>query len=117
MAESKTIKARYVGDPNNQDDVPDFLDAFGTTFESGKFADVDEAHADKLRGNSHFEVQGEKNTAEKPAETQESTTEFTSRVNQIQDRDNVEQMLKAEKRPGAKAALERRLEDMPKAKK
>ena len=115
MAESKTIKARFIGDPNNPDEqVPDVFDAFGTTFESGKYAEVDAAYADKLRGNSHFEVQGEKNTTEAPVETQESTAEFASRVNQIQDRDNVEQMLKAEKRPAAKAVLEARLEQLPK---
>ncbi len=115
MAEAKTIKARYVGDPRNPGEaVPDLMDAYGTTFEAGKFADVDAAHADKVAGNDHFEVQGAKK-ADPNAETAESTAEFAARVNAISDRDGIEAMLKDEKRPAAKAVLERRLEALPAA--
>ena len=109
----KTIKARYVGDPRNPNEpVPDLLDAFGTTFEAGKFTEVSAEHADKLRGNDHFEVQGEKKPAA-PEETAESTADFASRIDAIEDREGLEAMLKDEKRPAAKAALERRLAALP----
>jgi hypothetical protein len=115
MAESKTIKARFVGDPRNPGEpIPDVFDAFGTTFEKGKFAEVDAQHADKLRGNDHFEVQGEKK-AEAPAETAETTAEFASRVNEITDREGLEAMLKTTKGPAAKSVIERRLEALPQA--
>ncbi len=113
MAEAKTIKARFVGDPREADpQVPDLMDAYGTTFERGKFADVPAEHADKVMGNDHFEVQGAKK-ADPLAETAESTAEFAARVNAITDRDGLDAMLKDEKRPAAKAVLERRLEALP----
>lgn len=113
MAEAKTIKARFVGDPRNPNDpVPDLLDAYGTTFEAGKYAEVDAEHADKIRGNDHFEIQGEKKPAERE-ETAESTAEFSARVNAITDREGLEAMLKDEKRLAAKAVLERRLAALP----
>jgi len=112
MAEAKTLKARYIGDGENT--VPDLLDAFGTTFEAGKFAEVSAEHAAKLAGNSHFEVQGAKK-ADPLAETAESTAEFAARVNAITDRDGLEAMAKAEKRPAASNVIERRLEALPPA--
>lgn len=112
MAESKPIKARYVGDPRNPGEtIPDLYDAFGTTFEAGKFTEVAGEHADKVRGNDHFEVQGEKKVERE--ETAESTAEFTARVEAITDREGLEEMAKAEKRPAAKAVLERRLAALP----
>ncbi len=113
MAEAKTIKARYVGDPRNPGEaVPDLMDAYGTTFEAGKFAEVSAEHADKVMGNDHFEVQGAKK-ADPEAETAESTAEFNARIVQITDRDGLEAMLKNEKRPAAKLSLERRLSALP----
>jgi hypothetical protein len=115
MAEAKTIRARYVGDPRTPNEpVPDLYDAFDTTFEAGKFSEVDAAHADKLRGNDHFEVQGEKKPAARE-ETGESSTEFAARIEQITDREGLEAMLKDEKRPVAKATLERRIAALPPA--
>lgn len=112
MAEAKTVKARFVGDPSDPNaQVPDLLDAYGTTFEAGKFAEVSEEHADKVRNNNHFEVQGDKKAAQRE-ETGESTAELASRVNQITDRDGLEQMLKTEKRPAAKNVLEARLNQL-----
>ncbi len=113
MAESKTIKARFIGDQSNPGEpVPDLVDAYGTTFEAGKFAEVDEAYADKVRGNPHFEVQGEKRAAA-TAETAESTADFSARVATITDRDGLEQMLETEKRPHAKKVIEQRLNALP----
>lgn len=109
MAEAKPIKAKFIGDPSNPGEVvPDLYDAFGTTFERDKFAEVSAENADKVRGNPHFEVQGEKKKAA-PEETAESTAEFTARVEAITDREGLEQMLESEKRPAAKAVLERRI--------
>jgi len=113
MAESKPIKAKFIGDPRNPNDpIPDVLDAYGTTFEKDKFAEVSAEHADKVAGNDHFEVQGAKK-ADPEAETAESTRAFADRVNSISDREGLEAMLKSEKRPAAKAVLERRLEALP----
>lgn len=115
MAESKPIKARYIGDPRNPNEpVPEVLDAFGTTFEKGKFAEVDGSFADKVAGNDHFEIQGAKK-ADPDAETAESTAEIAARVETITDREGLEDMLKAEKRPAAKAAIERRIAALPAA--
>lgn len=112
MAEAKAVKARYVGDPRNPDEpVPDLIDAYGTTFEAGKFTTVAPEYAEKVAGNDHFEVQGEKK--EEREETGESTREFTARVNEISDREGLEAMLKAEKRPAAKAVLEQRIAALP----
>lgn len=115
MAESKPIKARFIGDPSNPgEQVPDLHDAFGTTFERDKFAEVAAEHADKVRGNPHYEVQGEKKPASRE-ETAESTAEFNSRIEQITDREGLEAMLEGEKRPAAKAVLERRIAALPAA--
>ena len=113
MAEAKSIKARYVGDPRNPGEaVPDLVDAYGTTFEAGKYAEVSAENADKVAGNDHFEVQGAKKV-DPEAETAESTAEFAARVNEISDRDGLDEMLKAEKRPAAKAVIERRIAALP----
>ena len=111
--EAKAVKARFIGDPSQPDEVvPDLMDAYGTTFEKGKFTEVPAEYADKVKGNSHFEVQGEKKP-EPREETGESTAEFSARVAQITDRDGLEGMIKSEKRPAAKAVLERRLAALP----
>lgn len=115
MAEAKSFKAKYIGDPRNPGEpLPDVLDAYETTFENGKFAEVDGKFAEKVAGNDHFEVQGAKK-ADPDKETAESTAEFSARVASISDRDGLEEMLKAEKRPMAKAVLERRIETLPAA--
>lgn len=115
MAKSKTVQARFVGDPSQPGEtVPDVMDAYGTTFEAGKFTEVSEEFADKVRGNSHFEVKGEKKAAP-PEETGESTAEFAARINEVTDREGLEAMLEDEKRPAAKAVIERRLAALPTA--
>ena len=117
MAEeqAKSVKARFIGDPSQPGEtVPDVMDAYGTTFEAGKFAEVDAEFADKVRGNPHFEVQGEKKP-EPREETGESTANFSARIEQVTDRDGLEAMLKDEKRPAAKAVLERRVAALPPA--
>lgn len=55
------MKAKYIGDPSEgaKPDVPETFEAFGVTFERGKFATVSDAVGAKLAGNSHFQVQGE----------------------------------------------------------
>lgn len=112
-AEAKSVQARFIGDPSQPDEVvPDLMDAYGTTFEKGKFSEVPAEFADKVRGNSHFEVKGEKKP-EPREETGESTAEFTARVNEVTDREGLEAMLKDEKRPAAKAVLERRIAALP----
>lgn len=106
------MKAKYVGDPRNPGEaVPEVMDYLGTTFAKDKFTDVPKELEDKVAGNDHFEVQGAKKAA--PDETGESSAEFTARVSQITDREGLEAMLAAEKRPAAKAALEARLDALP----
>lgn len=112
-AEAKSVQAKFIGDPSQPGEVvPDVMDAYGTTFEAGKFTEVPAEFADKVRGNSHFEVKGAKK-AEPREETGESTAEFTARIGEVTDREGLEAMLKDEKRPAAKAALERRLDALP----
>lgn len=55
------MKAKYIGDANNpgeQKQLPDEFEAYGLTFERGKFTEVPEHLASKFEGNSHFETQG-----------------------------------------------------------
>jgi hypothetical protein len=109
------MKAKYVGDPSNPGEaVPDLYDAFGVTFARDKFTEVPKELEEKIAGNNHFEVQGAKKT-DPEAETGESTAAYASRIGQITDREGLEDMLKSEKRPAAKAALERRLAELPEA--
>ena len=114
--EAKSVQARFIGDPNNPgEQVPDLMDAYGTTFKAGKFTEVPAEFADKVRGNSHFEVKGEKKPEPvvEEGETAETTREFAARVEEIKVRDSLESMLKDEKRLAAKAVLERRIADLP----
>lgn len=55
------MKAKYIGDPGEgaKPNIPDEFEAFGVTFERGKFVDVPDEVAGKIAGNNHFEVQGE----------------------------------------------------------
>lgn len=115
MAKAKSVQARFIGDPSQPGEaVPDVMDAYGTTFEGGKFTEVSGEYADKVRGNSHFEVKGAKKATPRE-ETGESTAEFTARIEQITDREGLEAMLEDEKRPAAKAVLERRIAALPAA--
>lgn len=108
------MKAKFIGDPSNPNEqVPDLHDAYGLTFARDKYTDIPEHLEAKVAGNSHFHVQGARN--DKPEETAESTTEFASRVGAITDRDGLEAMLKDEKRPAARAVLERRIAELPAA--
>jgi hypothetical protein len=55
-------KFKYVGDPRNpgeQKQLPDEFEAFGVTFERGKFSEVPDALEGKFEGNSHYVRQGE----------------------------------------------------------
>lgn len=59
------MKAKYVGDvANGEKDVPDTFEAYGLTFEKGKFTEVPDELAAKFEGNSHFETQGKAPEAE-----------------------------------------------------
>lgn len=56
------MKAKYIGDPRNpgeQKQLPDEFEAFGLTFERGKFTEIPKELEAKIEGNSHFQVQGE----------------------------------------------------------
>lgn len=55
-------KFKYVGDPRNpgeQKQLPDEFEAFGVTFERGKFSEVPDELESKFEGNSHYVKQGE----------------------------------------------------------
>ena len=109
------MKAKFIGDPSNPGEVvPDVIDHLGVTFQRDKFSDIPKELEDKFAGNNHFEVQGAKKAAA-PEETGESTREFSARVNEITDREGLVAMLKDEKRPAAKAALQARLDALPEA--
>ncbi len=54
------MQAKYIGDLSNPKEViPDEFEAFGVTFEKGKFTDVPAEFAAKFAGNSHFETKGD----------------------------------------------------------
>jgi hypothetical protein len=107
------MKAKFIGDPRNPGEVvPDVIDHLGVTFTRDKFSDIPKELEDKFAGNSHFEVQGVKKPAA-PEKTGQSTAEFTTMVSDITDREGLEAMLAAEKRPAAKSIIERRLAALP----
>lgn len=106
------MKAKFIGDPSDPAAVvPDLHDHLGITFPRDKFVEVPKELEAKIAGNSHFQVQGAKTAA--PEETGESTAEFSRRVAEITDREGLEDMLAGEKRPAAKAVLERRIAELP----
>lgn len=56
------MKAKFIGDANNpgeQKNLPEEFEAFGITFERGKFSEVPDHLASKFEGNRHFETQGD----------------------------------------------------------
>lgn len=54
------MKAKFIGDQANPKEViPDEFEAYGLTFEKGKFTEVPAELADKFVGNSHFETSGD----------------------------------------------------------
>ena len=64
-------KFKFIGDPNNEEVIPEVTIAFGVTFEKSKPSEVKDPRAiGKLRGNSHFkEVKAnDKPAPEKKAE-------------------------------------------------
>jgi hypothetical protein len=116
------MKATFVGDPSQPEGteaVPETFEAYGLKFEKGKPTEIPKELEGKFAGNNHFQVEGAKKPepeAEKPeAETAAGTSVFSSDVEKITDREEIENMLKTEKRPMARGVLERRLDALPKA--
>jgi hypothetical protein len=108
------VKAKFIGDPAEPNAVvPDLHDAFGITFPRDRYVSVPKHLEDKIAGNNHFHVQGVK--ADAPEETAESTAEFATRIGAISDREGLEAMMADEKRPAARAVIERRLAELPEA--
>lgn len=54
-----TIKARFVGDKADPKSDPDEVSAFGVSFIKGEWTDVPKTFADKIAGNTHFEIDRE----------------------------------------------------------
>ena len=56
----EAISARFVGDPADDFSGPSNITMFGTDFEKGEFVTIDDpAVIRKVRGHSHFEIEGE----------------------------------------------------------
>lgn len=51
-----TIKARFVGDKADPKSDPDEVSAFGVSFVKDEWTDVPKTFADKIAGNTHFEI-------------------------------------------------------------
>ena len=51
-----TIQARYVGDASDPKNDPEEVSAYGATFIKGEWTTVAKAWADKIDGNTHFEI-------------------------------------------------------------
>jgi len=62
-------KFKFIGDPNNEEIIPDVVTAFGVDFKKGKASEVKSERAiGKLRGNSHFKEVTAKDSAPKKEE-------------------------------------------------
>lgn len=58
--ETASVSARFVGDPADDFSGPSNVTMFGQDFEKGEFVTLtDEATIRKVRGHSHFEIEGE----------------------------------------------------------
>jgi len=51
------MRARFIGDPNDNFSGPNVLESYGETFVKNEWASVPETVARKLASHSHFEVQ------------------------------------------------------------
>lgn len=72
-------KATFVGDPNDDNSGPDTIEVGGKVYTKDKAVTVDDKTAEKLAGNSHFEVSGLKRKSEAPdAETDTEATVFST---------------------------------------
>jgi len=59
-AEETAVKARFVGDPADDFSGPSSIQMFGKDFVKGEFTQIDDpAVIRKVRGHSHFEIEGE----------------------------------------------------------
>lgn len=50
------MKARFTGDPLDNNSGPRTISLFGTTFQKGRWATIPDGYEGKIAGNSHFEV-------------------------------------------------------------
>lgn len=101
------MKAKFIGEPGTDDDVPKVFEAYGVEFHRGKFADVSDDIGRKLAGNSHFEVEGEE-----PKDRRETIPELKDRVQTISDLDILQQELQGETRDGGRKVLQDRIDDL-----
>lgn len=70
--ETAAINARFVGDPADDFSGKSNVTMFGVDFEKGEFTRVEDPDAiRKIRGHSHFEVEGEGEVKKKTVETDE----------------------------------------------
>jgi len=56
------LKAKFIGDPRSPGEaknLPETTEAFGITFERGKWTDVPDELASKFVGNTHYETKGD----------------------------------------------------------
>lgn len=60
MDDKETINAKFVGDPADDFAGPSNISMFGVDFTKGEYVEVTDANAiRKIRGHSHFHVEGE----------------------------------------------------------
>ncbi len=50
------MKARFTGDPLDNNSGPRTISLFGTTFQKGRWATIPDGYEGKIAGNSHFET-------------------------------------------------------------
>jgi|GEM_PF-5892812 len=63
------MDARFIGDPMNPGEakhLPDEQEAFGLTFERGKWVKVPASLEGKFEGNSHFDTRGKSDDKPQP---------------------------------------------------
>ena len=80
------MKAKYIGDPRNPGEaknLPESTEAFGVTFERGKWTDVPDELASKFVGNTHYETKVERGDVTEPEpgiEAKRATATLTARA-------------------------------------
>lgn len=61
-------KFKFIGDPDNEELIPDVITMFGVDFKKGEASEVeDETAIGKFRGNSHFKEVTAKDAKKEPA--------------------------------------------------
>lgn len=110
------MEAKFIGDPRDPgsaNNLPEFTQQFGVTFERDKWASVPAGSEGKFEGNSHFETRdGKAAPAAQADDGKETLPDLADRVAGMRDVEALNAELKTEKRSGGKSIIEARIREL-----